>query len=167
VGRASFESERLLIERLEQQGQLQLAFDKVQALLTQAQKVGAAAYQGADSDLAMAHRSMGNILKLGGQAATALNYLITAQQLFEALGSRGERMVAVCLVEQADCLGALGQLEKAIEKYKENIDWAENIEDSRQVAVGKGQLGNLYGDKLNRFKEAITFSGKPLIFMFN
>jgi tetratricopeptide (TPR) repeat protein len=98
---------------------------------------------------------LGRILRLGGQAAPALNYLITAQQLFEALGAEAERMAAVCLIEQADCLTALGQLEKAVEKYKENVNRAENIKDFRQVAVGKSQLANVLG-KQGEYQSAIN-----------
>lgn len=141
-GRAHFDSERLLIERLRQQSQLQLAFEKAQALLAQAQNVGPQAYQGADYDLAMAHKVMGTTLKLGGQAAPALSALITAQRLFETFEARGEKMSTVCLTEQADCLTDLGQLKKAVEKYKESIIRTRNIDYSRQVAIGKSQLAN-------------------------
>ena len=154
-GRARFESEHMLIEQLQKQGQLKLAFEKTQSLLAQAQSHGAAAYQDADYDLAMANWLMGKMLKVAGQAETAINYLITALQLFEALGSKDERMTAVCLTEQADCLRDLGQLEKAVEKYKESIDRAKNLEDSRQVAVGKGQLANVLREQ-GKYQSAIT-----------
>jgi tetratricopeptide (TPR) repeat protein len=80
---------------------------------------------------------------------------IAAQQQFEALGEQGARMASVTLAEQADCLQALGQLEAAAEKYEEAINEAENLEDFRQVAVGKGQLATVRMDQ-GRYDEAIA-----------
>ena len=142
-GHASFNSERLLIERLLQQGQLQSAYQKAQALLDKAKAVGAEAYMGADYDLAMAHVLLGRVLRLGGQAAPALELLIQAQQLFEQLRERGESMASVTLKEQADCLQALGRLEEAAAKYESAIELSEKRESFRDVAVGKGQLATV------------------------
>jgi tetratricopeptide (TPR) repeat protein len=153
-GQAQFENQRLQIERLLGQGQLQAAYDQAQALLAQAQAMGPTAYPGADYDLAIAHWLLGRVLKTAGQAAPALELFIAAQQQFEALGEQGARMASVTLAEQADCLNALGQLEAAAAKYEENIQRAENLEDFRQVAVGKGQLATVRMDQ-GRYDEAI------------
>ena len=159
-GNASFNSERLLIERLLQQEQLQPAYEKAQALLEKAKAVGAEAYSSADYDLALAHFSLGRVLKMGGQAAPALELFIQAEQLFEALGESGERMASVTLAEQANCLSDLGRLKEAAEKYKENIKRAKKLEDLRQVATGKGQLASFrllqgnYADALAGYEEA-------------
>ena len=142
-GRARFENERLLIERLLQQGQLQPAYEKAQALLEKAKAVEPTAYSGADYDLGIAHFLFGRVLRRGGQAAPALDLLVEAQRLFEALGEQGEGMASVALAEQADCLRALGRLDEAAETYEKNIKRAEKLEDFRQVAVGKGQLATV------------------------
>jgi tetratricopeptide (TPR) repeat protein len=161
-GHARFENERLLIERLLQQGQLQPAYDKAQALLEKAKAGGPIAYSGADYDLAMAYFFLGRILNQGGQAAPAFDLLIEVQRRFEALGERGERMAAVTLTEQADCLTALGRLDEAAEKYEEAIEWDEKRESFRDVAVGKGQLADvlrkqgLYAEALAAHNEART-----------
>ena len=161
-GKARFEHERLAIERLLGQGQLQAAYDQAQALLAKAQAVGPGAYGGADYDLAMAHWLLGRVLKTGGQAAPALELLVEAQRLFEALGERGEQMASVTLTEQADCLRALGRLEDAAEKYGERIKRGEKLEDFRGVAVGKGQLATVlrdqgkYGEAIALYQEART-----------
>lgn len=154
-GIARFENERLQIERRLEQGQLQAAYEQAQALLAKAQTVGPTAYRGADYDLAMAHFLLGRVLENGGQAAPALELLVTAQQQFEALGERGEHMASVTLTEQADCLQALGRLDEAAAKYEENIQWAEKLEDFRQVAVGKGQLATVRMLQ-GRYEEAIA-----------
>ena len=142
-GHALFENERLLIERLLQQGQLQPAYEKAQALLEKAKAVEPTAYSGADYDLGIAHFLFGRVLRGGGQAAPALDLLVEAQRLFEALGEQGEGMASVALAEQADCLRALGRLDEAAETYEKNIKRAEKLEDFRQVAVGKGQLATV------------------------
>ncbi|MEM6445889.1 MAG: tetratricopeptide repeat protein, partial [Cyanobacteria bacterium P01_D01_bin.123] len=162
-GNARFENKRLQIERLLQQGQLQAAFEKAQALLNKAKAVGPTAYRGADYDLAMIHILLGRVLRLGGQVTPALEMHLEAQRLFEALGERGDRMVSTTLVEQADCLQQLGRLDEATEKYEENIQRAEKLEDFRQVAVGKGQLATVkmlqeeYADAIALYQEALTF----------
>ncbi|MBT9311334.1 CHAT domain-containing protein [Leptothoe kymatousa] len=161
-GQARFNNEKLMIERLLQQGQLQAAYEKAQRLLETSQNVGPNAYVGADYDLAMAHWLLGRVLKTGGQAAPALDLLRKAQQLCEALEERGERMASAALTEQADCLQALGRLEDAAAAYGEAIKRDEKRESFRDVAVGKGQLATVrmyqekYGDALSLHQEART-----------
>lgn len=160
--RARFENERMNIERLLQQGDLQAAFQAAQSLLQQCQQAGEQAYAGADYDLAMAHILLGRVLNTGGAAAQALPYLQEAQRRFEALGERDARMASVVLAEQGDCLLALGQLEAAAAAYEENIQRAEKLEDTRQVAVGKGQLASVrldqkrYADALQGYQDALA-----------
>ncbi|NEP16055.1 MAG: tetratricopeptide repeat protein, partial [Leptolyngbya sp. SIO4C1] len=161
-GLARFENERLLIERLLQQGQLQAAYEKAKALLAKAQAAGPDAYRGADHNLAMAHVLLGRVLKTGGQAAVALEQFVKAQQLGEALGEHGEHMASAALTEQADCLRALGRLDEAVEKYEEAIELDEDRESFRDVAVGKGQLATVrmlqerYADAIALYQEART-----------
>ncbi|MFK8184141.1 MAG: tetratricopeptide repeat protein [Phormidesmis sp.] len=116
------------------------AVERAVALFEKARAKGAVAYREADYDLALAHDMLGTILFKGGQAEPALGLFVEAQRLFEELGERGDRMESVTLTEQADCLRVMGQLDKAAEKYEENIQRAEKLEDFRQVGVGKGQL---------------------------
>jgi tetratricopeptide (TPR) repeat protein len=161
-GRARFENERLQIERLLGQGQLPAAYAQAQALLAKAQAVGPTAYRGADYDLAMAKNLLGKVLEAAGQAAPALERFMEAQRLFEALREGGERMAAATLIRQADCLQALGRLEDAAVKYEEAIAQSENLEDFRQVAVGKGQLATVrmfqgrYGEAIAEHEAART-----------
>ncbi|MCB0296077.1 MAG: tetratricopeptide repeat protein, partial [Calditrichaeota bacterium] len=159
-GKARFENERLLIERLLDQRQLQTAFEKANALLERAKAAGEAAYPGADYDLAMAHFMLGRVLRMAGQAEPALNLFTEAQQRFETLGERGEHMAAVALAEQADCLRDLGRLEEATGKYQERIIRGEKLKDFRGVATGKGNLATVrmlqgkYPEAVAGFKEA-------------
>ena len=142
-GSARFEHEQLQIERLLQQRKVQPAYTQAMALLAQAKAVGPAAYGGADYDLAMAHVLLGLVLKRGGQAAPALELYVAAQQLFEALGERGERMASLALDEQAHCLMALGRLDEAVVTCAESIKQAEKLADFRSVAVSKGNLAEM------------------------
>ena len=130
----------MAIDRLLDQGKLQPAYEKAKSLLEKAKAVGTTAYSTADYDLAMAHWIFGRVLRKGGQIDSSLDLLGKAQRLFEAVGERGERMVSVCLGEQADCLKNLGRLDEAAEMYKVCIRRGENLEDFRGVAVDKGQM---------------------------
>ena len=162
-GKTRFENERLQIERLLAAGQLQPAFEKAQALL---EKAKGADYQGADYDLAIAHFLLGRVLQNAGQAGNALDFLVEAQRLFEAIGEQGERMAAVTLTEQADCLSALGRLDEAAEKYQEAIERDEKGKRFRDVAVGKGQLATVrmlqekYAESVAGHKEALAIFEK-------
>lgn len=157
---ARFNHERLHIERLQQQGQLQQALEKAQALLSQAINAGAAAYEGADHNLAGAHFLVGRILSHTGQATAALDCLNRAQHLFEDTGQQGEYMVQTCLTEQADCLKNLGRLEEAIVLYENSIAQTQTLEDLRSTAVVRGKLANtlliqgFYGKAINQYEAA-------------
>ncbi|SDZ83691.1 Tetratricopeptide repeat-containing protein [Thiothrix caldifontis] len=160
--RARFENERMNIERLLQQGDLQAAFQAAQTLLQQCQQAGEQAYVDADYDLAMAHILLGRVLQTGGAAAQALPYLQEAQRRFEALGERRARMASAALTEQGDCLQALGQLEAAAAAYEERIKRGEKLEDTRGVAVGKIQLASVrllqkrYTDALQGYQQVLA-----------
>ncbi|MCP4391848.1 MAG: tetratricopeptide repeat protein, partial [Gammaproteobacteria bacterium] len=143
-----------------------LRHEKAQALLEKAKATSStgrpAPYPGADFDLAFAHILLGRALRLGGQAALALDLHIESQRLFELLGERGARMAFVALGEQADCLTALGRLDEATEKYAEHIKRGEKLKDFRGVAVGKNQLADVlrrqgkYAEALAAYAEART-----------
>jgi tetratricopeptide (TPR) repeat protein len=155
-GKAQFNNQRLQIERLLGQGQLQAAYDQAQALLAKTQAVGPTAYLGADYDLAMAHALLGRVLSTAGQAAPALELFVAAQQQFEANDDgSAPRMAAVTLTEQADCLQALGQLETAAAKYEENIQQAETLKDFRLMANVKERLATVRL-RQGRYDEAIS-----------
>jgi tetratricopeptide (TPR) repeat protein len=64
------------------------------------------------------------------------------------------------LTEQGNCLRDLGRLDEAAGAYEENNRRAEKLEDARQVAVGKSQLGSVrvrqrrYPEALAAYEEA-------------
>ncbi|KAA3660393.1 MAG: tetratricopeptide repeat protein, partial [Calditrichaeota bacterium] len=159
-GRTRFRNQRLRIERLLQKGQLQPAYQQAQELLEKAQTAGPAAYSGANYDLGLANFMLGRVLRLGGQAAPALEHLTEAQRLFEALGERGASMASGSLTEQADCLTALGRLDEAVEKYEQSIKRFEKLEDFRWLVVGKVQLADVlntqgkHNDAIASYEEA-------------
>lgn len=150
-GRTRFENERLLIDRLLAAGQFQPAYEKAVVLL---EKAKGAIYQGADGDLGIAYFLLGRVLRFGGQAAPALDFLIQAQQLFDTIGERGERMASAALTEQADCLRDLGRLDEAAKIYREQIKRSEKQKDFRAIAVGKVQLAAVLR-RQKKYKEAI------------
>jgi tetratricopeptide (TPR) repeat protein len=152
---ARFNSEEQMIGRLLDQGQLQLAYQQAQALLEKSKALGATAYEGADYDLAMAHWLLGRVLRRTGQAASALALLIEAQQLFEALGEGGDRMAAVTIGQQANCLEDLGRLDQSVEKYQERIKRGEKMGDFRGVMASKSNLAGVLC-KQGKYPEAMA-----------
>jgi tetratricopeptide (TPR) repeat protein len=118
---ARFANERLLIERLLHQGQLQPAYDKARPCWTRPKPLDQRPNEGADYDVAVATTLLGRVLKTASQAAPALDLFVEAQRLFEALGGQGETMASVALADQADCLMELGRLDEAADTYEENI----------------------------------------------
>ncbi|MCI5132446.1 MAG: tetratricopeptide repeat protein, partial [Candidatus Electrothrix sp. EH2] len=142
-GKARFQQEQLVIERLREQGELQAAYEKAQALLKKTQAAGTTVYEGADYDLAMAHILWGDALQLSGQIDSAYDYFLKSEQLFEGIGKLGEHMAVVALSSQGDSLVDLGRLDQAADKYKEAITQSKDQQDFRQLAVTKGQLARL------------------------
>jgi tetratricopeptide (TPR) repeat protein len=157
---ARFQATRTRIEQQLAGGQLREALEGAQALLQRTQAAGGQAYPGADYDLAGAFCVLGRVLNWAGRSEQALPLLIDARQRFEAVakerpGRGAERMASVCLAEQGDCLLYLGRFDEAAAAYEENIQRAEQLEDSRQVAVGKGQLGSVRLQQ-RRYPEALA-----------
>ena len=132
-------------DRLLDQGHIQLAYELAERIRQQALSAGEAAYPGAGSDIAIAHLRVGRMLQMGGAAQAALPGLGEALQRFEAIpdNESAARMAAVCLAEIGDCLREMGQYQQAVQVYEENIRRAAQLEDARQVAVGKGQLASV------------------------
>lgn len=135
------------IDRLLERGELQAAHTAAQHLLERCLGVGESAYQGAAYDIALAHARLGRALKHLGAAEEALQPLTGAQQRFQALADAGdtsaERMASVAIVEYGDCLRNLGRLNEAAAAYEEAIQRAEHLDDQRQIAVNKFQLGSI------------------------
>jgi tetratricopeptide (TPR) repeat protein len=167
---ARFQANDNLIDNQLAAGQLREALAGAQQLLQQAQAAGEAAYAGADYDLAMAFFSLGRVLKTGGGAQQALPLLQESGQRFEAIANANDNkpaagMESACLKEQGTCLLYLGRYDAAAAAYEEAIRRDEQLEDLRDVAVGKGQLGTVrlkqqrYAEALEAYKEARdTFS---------
>ena len=63
-------------------------------------------------------------------------------------------MASDCLTERGDCLLDLGRLDEAAAAYEESIRRAEKLEDEREVAVGKVQLGTVRMEQ-HRYPEAL------------
>jgi tetratricopeptide (TPR) repeat protein len=157
---ARFQATQTRIEQQLAGGQMREALEGAQALFQRAQAAGGQAYPGADYDLAMAFFLLGRVLNMAGRSDQALPLLIDARQRFEAVakespGRGAEGMASVCIGEQGDCLLALGRLDEAAAAYEEKIQRAEQLEDSRQVAVGKGQLGTVRLQQ-RRYPEALA-----------
>ncbi len=135
------------IDRLLERGELQAAHTTAQRLLERCLAAGEAAYQGASYDIAMAHFRLGRALRLLGSAEAALQPLTEAQQRFQTLADAGnttaEGMASVAIVDYGDSLKDLGRLDEAAAAYEDAIQRAENLNDKRQIAVNKTQLGTV------------------------
>jgi tetratricopeptide (TPR) repeat protein len=145
-GQARFEAERRSIERLLDQGNLRAAQSATQQLLRHSLHAGDASYPGAAFDIASAYFMFGRVLKLSGCADAALAPLAEAQRRFQTLAEgniSAARLASLTITERGDCLADLGRLEEAEVAYTDSIRRAEKLDDKRQVAVAKAQLGTV------------------------
>ncbi|MCB0087855.1 MAG: tetratricopeptide repeat protein, partial [Caldilineaceae bacterium] len=162
-GQVFFEHKRLTVERLLQEGKSTEAFVKAKELLEQSKAIGPFAYKGADYNLAAAHWMFGKTLNSTGQLVLALEQYMEAQRLFDLLEKRGQRMTMVALIDQADCLETLGQLDASAEIYENAINWFEKSNDTYSIVACKVKLAVVlrrqgrYSNALTYLEEARTF----------
>ena len=156
---ARFEAERASIERLIYEGRWAEAAAAAKSLLSRCDAAGEAAYPGAADDGAMAEHALGRALRMSGDVEAALPHLDRALQQFENL--KNDRMAIAALTDKADGLADLGRFEDAAKAYQQVIAMAEQQEDRRAVAVGKGQLAAVRGDQKN-FPEALRLYSEAL-----
>ncbi|MFO0779674.1 MAG: tetratricopeptide repeat protein [Nitrospira sp.] len=145
---ARFEATSTRIQQQVAGGKLREAFEGAQALLQRARAAGGQAYPSAEYDLAMACWILARVLLVASNPEQALPLLDEATQRFETVAKgqankAAEGMASICLAEQGNCFLALGRVDEAAAAYEENIRRAEQLKDTRQVAVGKGQLGTV------------------------
>ncbi|HEV7857606.1 MAG TPA: tetratricopeptide repeat protein [Pyrinomonadaceae bacterium] len=144
---ARYLTEDTSIDRLLESGDLSSAHTAAQQLRQRSLAAGEGAYPGADYDIAMAHVTLGRVLKRGGAAEEALTQLAEGRRRFQALADEGdtsaEGPASVAITESGDCLRDLGRLDEAAEAYQEAIRRNEKLEDQRAIAVSKGQLGTV------------------------
>ena len=162
---ARFEATRTRLEQQLAGGRLREAVNEAQQLLLRSRSVGEQAYPGANYDLALACFLLARVLQTAGGSEQALLLLDEARQRFEAIAKKrankaAELMAAKCFAEQGDCLRNLGRLDEAAAAYEEAIKRAEQLDDERSFAVGKGQLGTVrmlqrrYPEALAAYAEA-------------
>ena len=142
---ARFEAERYSIERLLDQGDVPAAQTAAQDLLQRSLEAGEEAYSGTAYDIAAAYYLVGDMLSVGGGAENALQCCAQAQQRFQKLADEGNSsaagMASVAIARTGDCLTALGRLEEATAAYEDGIVRSEKLDDRRQIAAVKSQLG--------------------------
>jgi tetratricopeptide (TPR) repeat protein len=156
-GRLRFETERLRIERLRDEGALEDALWVARQLLRQCQDAGYDAYPGAAYDLARAHFQLGKLLKLSGAVEPAAQELAEARQQFQTLASAGNanagRMTAVAEAETGDCLTDLRRLTDAATAYEAALAHTDSNKVNPMVAANQLQLG-LVRQRQGRYAEA-------------
>lgn len=156
---ARFITEITSIQRRLERGDLSSAYKAAQQLLQRCLTTG----EGVDN-IAYAYWQLGRVLKMGGAAEAALSSLTEAQRRFQELTDAGnasaEHMLSVAMVDRADCLRDLGRWDEAATACENAIVRAEKLEDKRQAAVGKTQLGTIrrlqgrYAEALDIYAEA-------------
>jgi tetratricopeptide (TPR) repeat protein len=154
-GHVRFTNEALSIERLIQQGKLQLALKNAWNLQKKAKAVGQSAYNEAAKDLAMATNLLAQVLNASGQINHAYTLFVEAQHLFEALGKEGECNALNIIVRQADCLTKLGRIDEAIKAYDIAGRKTIKLGNLRQSAVIKSNIGIAFC-RQDKFVEAIS-----------
>lgn len=157
---ARFEAARTRIEQQLAGGRPLEALADAQQLLQRARAAGEQAYPDADYDLAMAFHLLGEVTRATGHSKQALPLLDEARQRFETVARErtniaAEEMASVCFAEQGNCLLDLGWFDEAAVAYEESIKRSEQLNDGRQVAVGKGQLGTVRM-RQRRYSEALA-----------
>ncbi len=144
---ARFLAESASIDRLLERGDFPTALAAAQQLLEKCLAAREAAYPEAAYDIAMAYWLLGRVLKMGSAAEAALAPLGEAQRRFQKLADVGntvtQRMTSVAIADTGDCLSNLGRLPEAADAYEESIRRSESLDDLRQVAVNKFQLGTV------------------------
>ena len=158
---AQFEAAAAAVDRLLDGGRHAEAVAAAQAVLERGLAAGDDAYPVAAYDLAYAHWQLGRALRMSGGVQAALASLVEARERFQKLGEAGDkdaaRMASASLLEAADCLRDLGQLDEAAATYERAL---EELEERRDVAVGKLQLGTVrllqrkHQDALDAYTEA-------------
>jgi tetratricopeptide (TPR) repeat protein len=156
---ARFETERLRIERLRDDGALEDALLAARQLLRQCQEAGADVYPGAAYDRARAHFQLGKLLKMASAAEPAARELSEARQQFQVLADAGNasaaRMAAVAGAEAGDCLSYLRRLQDAAAAYETALAHAAPNAINPTVAANQLQLG-LVRQRLGQYVEAAT-----------
>ena len=142
---ARFETERLRIERLRDDGVLEDALQAARQLLRQHQEAGTDAYPGAAYDRARAHFQLGKLLKMASAAEPAAREFSEARQQFQALADAGNanaaRMAAVAGAEAGDCLSYLRRLQDAAAAYETALAHVPPHTINPTVATNQLQLG--------------------------
>ena len=142
---ARFETERLRIERLRDDGALEDALQAARQLLRQCQEAGADAYPGAAYDRARAHFQLGKLLKMASAAEPATREFNEARQQFQVLADAGNasaaRMAAVAGAEAGDCLSYLRRLQDAAAAYEAALAHVAPNTINSTVAANQLQLG--------------------------
>ena len=156
---ARFQAARTFIEQQLEGGRLREAFEGAQQLLQRVRKAGEEAYPGADYDLAGACWVLARVMKTAGGLEQALPLLDEARRRSEAVEERepgrgAAWMASYCIADQGECLCELGRLDEAAAAYEESIRRCEKINNVRQVAVAKGNLGTVRM-RQRRYPEAL------------
>ncbi|MCP4108550.1 MAG: tetratricopeptide repeat protein [Desulfobacteraceae bacterium] len=162
--RTNFQAAASKIERLLESGNLQQAFQEAQALKDKTLQAGEQAYPGADYDIAIAIYLVGQVLFSGDASQEAIKLFIESQRRFQILADKddktAERMVSVLLARQGDCLLLLGRLDESAAAYEKGIELSEKLDDARQVAAAKANLGQVrlnqkrYQDAFDAYESA-------------
>ena len=157
--RARFETERLRIERLRDDGALESALDAARQVLRQCQEAGNDAYPGAAYDRARAHFQFGKLLKLASASEPAARELTEARQQFQALADAGNvnaaRMASVADAETGDCLSDLRRLQDAAAAYEAALAHIAPDTINPTVAANQLQLG-LVRQRQGRYSDAAS-----------
>ena len=143
---ARFNAESAAVDRLLDAGRFGEAVEAAGKLVQRGLAAGEDAFAGAAYDLALAHAMMGRALRMGGAAEAALTPLAEARERFQKLADADDAaagMAMKSLTEIGDCLRDLGRLDEAAQAYEVSVGLAEELDDSRQKAVAKLQLGTV------------------------
>jgi tetratricopeptide (TPR) repeat protein len=144
---ARFTTENAHIDRLCERGDLSAAHAAAQQLLEKCLAATERAYTEAAYETATAYFNIGRVRVLSGAADAALAPLLEAHRRFQELANSGianaESMAILVVTDLGNCLLKLGRLDEAARAYEIAIERSTSLQNLRQVAVAKFQLGTV------------------------
>nr|CAA6813254.1 MAG: Unknown protein [uncultured Thiotrichaceae bacterium] len=164
-GRVIFDNTWLEINRKEESGNLKLAMEMSDNLLSRCLEEGDHCYKGAYYDTSIAYLKLGQLLVQNISIDRAVSVLTKAKKRFgkiSTVGSQAERNTNVALSELAECYHKQGKRQLAEETYHKAIIFYEKTNDLACIARTKNKLSFCKLD-LNKQSEALQLSNDALV----
>ena len=143
-----FFADRVKIERLQQQGALDIALVESKALLN---KIGSSGFEATDKNFSSAHLLLGRSLRYLSKPKEAEVYIEKA--ILHAEKAEAKDLTAVIYTDLGDCLRDVDRLQDADQAYKKSAFLCKEAGNFRGNLVANFQRGSVLLD-MGKLKEA-------------